>query len=204
MVYLISIKDYLLLANVYTAIQERLYFKLKQIDEYDWISEQVINDCLERLDSIIGIEMTGENPLVISECTIIHHSMEDLHTKIDQTLAPFFPENMRFRFSAIVDLITESSVWELKCTSEISMDHKLQVIVYAWIWTMLDKPVKDFKILNIKTGEIVLMNYEPTELTNIVVALLKGKYEDIIPKSDEVFLCDVTTVCKQYKDCSKT
>jgi hypothetical protein len=201
-----SIRDYLLLANVYTAIQERLYFKLKQIgtDEYNWITDKIINDCIDRLDSIIGIEMTGENPLVISECTIIHHSMEDLHTKIDQTLAPFFPENMRFRFSAIVDLITESSVWELKCTSEISMDHKLQVIVYAWIWTMLDKPVKDFKILNIKTGEIVLMNYEPTELTNIVVALLKGKYEDIIPKSDEVFLCDVTTVCKQYKDCSKT
>jgi hypothetical protein len=194
-----SIRDYLLLANVYTAIQERLYFKLKQIDtdEYSWISEQVMNDCLERLDSVIGIELVGENPQVLSEHTIIHHSMEDLHAKIDQTLAPHFPENMRFRFSAIVDLITDSSVWELKCTSEISMDHKLQVIVYAWIWDMLDKPAKAFKILNIKTGEIVVMNYEPAELTNIVVALLKGKYEDTIFKSDEEFLNDVTAVCTQ-------
>jgi hypothetical protein len=196
-----SIRDYLLLANVYTAIQERLYFKLKQIeaDEYSWISEQVMSDCLERLDSIIGIELIGENPQVLSEHTIIHHSMEDLHAKIDQTLAPHFPENMRFRFSAIVDLITDSSVWELKCTSEISMDHKLQVIVYAWIWDMLDKPAKAFKILNIKTGEIVVMNYEPVELTNIVVALLKGKYEDTIVKSDEEFLNDVTAVCKPLK-----
>jgi hypothetical protein len=193
-----SIRDYLLLANVFTAIQERLYFKLKQIeaDEYSWISEQVMSDCLERLDSIIGIELIGENPQVLSEHTIIHHSMEDLHAKIDQTLAPHFPENMRFRFSAIVDLITDSSVWELKCTSEISMDHKLQVIVYAWIWDMLDKPAKAFKILNIKTGEIVVMNYVPAELTNIVVALLKGKYEDTIVKSDEEFLNDVTAVCK--------
>jgi hypothetical protein len=148
------------------------------------------------LDSIIGIELIGENPQVLSEHTIIHHSMEDLHAKIDQTLAPHFPENMRFRFSAIVDLITDSSVWELKCTSEISMDHKLQVIVYAWIWDMLDKPAKAFKILNIKTGEIVVMNYVPAELTNIVVALLKGKYEDTIVKSDEEFLNDVTAVCK--------
>ena len=189
-----SICDYLLLANVYTAIQERLYFKLKQIVEYNWISDKVMSDCLERLDSIIGIELKGDNPQVIPEHTIIHHSMEELHTKIDQTLAPYFPENMRFRFSAIVDLLTDASIWELKCTGEISMDHKLQVIVYAWIWDMLDKPVKNFKILNIITGEIVTLNYEPTELTNIVVALLKGKYEDTIIKSDEEFLLDMTAI----------
>ena len=119
--------------------------------------------------------------------------MEELHTKIDQTLAPYFPENMRFRFSAIVDLLTDASIWELKCTGEISMDHKLQVIVYAWIWDMLDKPVKNFKILNVITGEIVTLNYEPIELTNIIVALLKGKYEDTIIKSDEEFIRDCRT-----------
>ncbi len=189
-----SISDYLLLANVYTAIQERLYFKLKQIgsDGYNWITEQMICDCMERLESIIGCELIEENPQVLPEHTIIHHSMEELHSKIDQTLAPYFPENMRFRFSAIIDLLTDSSVWELKCTGEISMDHKLQVCIYAWLWEMLDKPVRDFKILNIITGEIVIMNYEPAELTQIVVALLKGKYEDTITKTDAEFLRDMT------------
>jgi hypothetical protein len=189
-----SIKEYLLLANVYTAIQERLYFKLKQIVEYNWISDQVVADCLERLDTIIGIELKGDTPQVIPEHVIIHHSMEELHSKIDQVLAPHFPENMRFRFSAIVDLLTDASIWELKCTGEISMDHKLQVIVYAWIWDMLDKPVKNFKILNIITGEIVTLNYEPEELTRIVIALLKGKYENMIVKTDEEFLRDMTAV----------
>ena len=188
-----SIEDYLLLANVYTAIQERLYFKLKQIDEYNWISDQVIADCIERLDSIIGNELKGENPQVLPEHVIIHHSMEEQHAKIDQVLAPHFPENMRFRFSAIVDLLTDTSVWELKCTGEISMDHKLQVIVYAWIWDMLDKPAKNFKILNIITGEIVIMNYEPEELTRIVIALLKGKYEKMTVKTDEEFIDDCRT-----------
>jgi hypothetical protein len=189
-----SISDYLLLANVYTAIQERLYFKLKQIgsDGYNWITEQMICDCMERLESIIGCELIEENQQVLPEHTIIHHSMEELHSKIDQTLAPYFPENMRFRFSAIIDLLTDSSVWELKCTGEISMDHKLQVCIYAWLWEMLDKPARDFKILNIITGEIVIMNYEPAELTQIVVALLKGKYEDTITKTDEEFLRDMT------------
>jgi hypothetical protein len=74
------------------------------------------------------------------------------------------------------------------------MDHKLQVIVYAWIWDMLDKPVKNFKILNIITGEIVTLNYEPEELTRIVIALLKGKYENMTVKTDEEFLRDITAV----------
>jgi hypothetical protein len=116
--------------------------------------------------------------------------MEELHAKIDQVLAPHFPQDMRFRFTAIVDLLTDTSIWELKCTSEISTDHKLQVIIYAWIWDMLDKPAKKIKILNIITGEIVNMNYEPARLTDIVVALLKGKYQDTIVKTDEEFMND--------------
>jgi len=189
-----SISDYLLLANVYTAIQERLYFKLKQIDGYNWISEKIANDCIERLESIIGIEMEGENPQVLPEHIIIHHSMEEQHAKIDQVLAPYFPENMRFRFSAIVDLLTDASIWELKCTGEISMDHKLQVCIYAWLWEMMGKPARDFKIMNIITGEILIMNYDPDELSQIVIALLKGRYENLAIKTDEEFIHN----CRKY------
>lgn len=189
-----SINDYLLMANVYIAIQERLYCRLKQIDEYNWISGQIMSDCLDRLDNIIGIELKGENPQVLPEHVIIHHSMEEQHAKIDQVLGPHFPENVRFRFSAIVDLLTDVSIWELKCTSEISIDHKLQVCIYAWIWTMLDKPPKNFKILNIITGEIVVMNYIPDQLTQIVIALLKGKYENMTTRTDGEFIND----CRKY------
>jgi hypothetical protein len=38
------------------------------------------------------------------------------------------------------------------------------------------------------------MNYEPEELTRIVVALLKGKYENINLKTDDEFLRDMTAV----------
>jgi hypothetical protein len=167
---------------------------LKQIDGYNWISEKIANDCIERLESIIGIEMEGENPQVLPEHIIIHHSMEEQHAKIDQVLAPHFPENMRFRFSAIVDLLTDASIWELKCTGEISMDHKLQVCIYAWLWEMMDKPARDFKIMNIITGEILIMNYEPDELSQIVIALLKGRYENLAIKTDEEFIHN----CRKY------
>ena len=55
---------------------------------------------------------------------------------------------MKFRFSARVDLLTDNTLWELKCTSQLGMDHKLQVIIYAWLWrvlfdeTMVKKEIK--------------------------------------------------------------
>ena len=191
-----NIGDYLFLANVYTAINERLYFKLKQIkrDEYNWLSASVVEECKERLDNIIRAEPSE----IQSEYMFIHNSMEEQHAKIDQTLSAHFPENMRFRFTAIVDLATESCVWELKCTGDISIDHKLQVIIYAWLWHMCDLPSKTFKILNIITGEVFVLSYENIdELSEVVLPLLKGKHEDLIARTDDEFLRDCETVIRK-------
>ena len=177
--------DYLFLANVYIAIQERLYSKLKQIggrSQYNWISESVIEKCKARLNTVI------DEPYICCEKTIIHHSMEEAHVKIDACLEKYF-KDMRFRFSAIIDLETSGTVWELKCTTDISIDHKLQIVIYEWLWNMIyPENKKVFKLLNIKTGELLELNATDEDLTKIVVALLKGKYDRLYVKSDEEFL----------------
>jgi len=188
-----TIDDYLFLANVNNSIQERLYFKVKQIerDEYTWLSTEVVNQCMERLNLVIG----GEPGNKTSEFMLIHHSMEDAHAKIDQLLAPYFPESYRFRFSAILDLVTETSVWELKCTENINLDHKLQLIIYAWLWKMMDKPAKEFKLFNVTTGELYTLNSGlDEELNTIVIALLRGKYDEQTVKTDAEFI----EMCQDY------
>lgn len=191
-----TISDYLFLANVNNSIQERLYFKVKQIgrDEYTWLSNSVIAQCFERLNQTIGGELNKKDE-IISEFQLIHHSLEDSHAKIDQLLAPHFPENMRFRFTAVIDLVTEASVWELKCTESITMDHKLQIIIYAWIWRMLDKPKKTFKLFNITNGELFTLDTTTEDLDTIIIALLKGKYDEPTIKTDEEFIqmCEDST-----------
>jgi len=111
-------------------------------------------------------------------------------------LAPHFQERGDvFRFSARTDLITEDTVWEMKCTTLISIEHKLQVVIYAWIWKHIYKEEeKLFKILNIKTGEILVLESTLEELTYIMVLLLKGKYGEQESKPDEEFIED----CQQY------
>jgi len=184
-----SPRDYLVLANMFVSVQEKLYFKLKQIDpsEYTWITDDIISLTKARLDSIIGAEC---NDVPLMEETIICASDDAAHTQIDIALKAL---TTIYRFTARVDLVAES-VWELKCTSEITTDHLLQVVIYAWIWRMTRTDSKEFKILNIKTGEIKQLTADLADLTTIVISLLKGKYDAKIPRTDAEFVADCLSV----------
>lgn len=177
--------DYLYMANMYISINERLYYNLKQIDqdEYTWLTTEILEKCKNRLDLIIGpdcIDEMGISQQPIFEKTIIHYTMEDEHILIDKTILEIYGQDAKFRFSGRIDLITEKTVWELKCTSQLSIDNLLQVVIYAWIWRIIykDKPEfnKQFKILNIKTGEIKRLDANLEQLNQIMEKLLKGKY----------------------------
>lgn len=190
-----SIEDYLYFANVSVAAQEMLYFKLKQIerDEYNWLTEEMVMACKERLRTIIGPDC--ENTMPSIEDTIIHESADEQHINIDAYLKTVFSDSRQFRFTARVDLITESTVWELKCTSEITIEHMVQVIAYAWLWNMRsnpkeETPVKAFKIFNIKTGDILRLDATMDDLNYIMTELLVGKYQEIIPKTDDEFISE--------------
>ena len=190
-----SIADYLYLANVYVSIQERLYFKLKQIrrSDYKWLKADVVATCQTLLKRVMKDDCTPDNMGEIwTEELIMSPSMEDEHAQLDEELCGVFLgtdlENVRFRFSAIVDLITPTTVWEIKCTSSITIDHQLQVVIYAWLWGFTKRPAREFKLLNIKTGERWVLQANRAELQEIVVALLKGKYAKFVELTDEEFI----------------
>jgi hypothetical protein len=195
-----TINDYLFIANLSVAVQETLYFKLKQIDrdEYNWLTESMIMSCTERLESVIGSECANTVPRI--EETIIHQSDEKAHAQIDEFLTPHFGKDVKFRFTARTDLITSETVWEMKCTSKISIDHMLQVIIYAWLWRMrssLDAQASDekvFKIFNIRTNELMRLDATMDDLNTIMLALLRGKFQKPELKVDKEFISD----CKNY------
>jgi len=185
-----KISDYLYASNIYIATQERLYFKLKQIepDEYTWLTRENVIKCLKRLDAHVLTECRHKIP--IFEKVLIDYSMDKEHEDIDAILAPHFNNGTIFRFSARVDLVTENTLWELKCTSKITIDNLLQVVIYAWLWKILVADDRNIRILNIKTGELLQLEATMDELTLIVVALLQGKYCAPVVKTDEEFVQD--------------
>ncbi len=191
----ITPSDYLYLANVYIAFQEKLYFKLKQIPQHNhnWISDAHVQLCKRRLDKIIGIESC---PVI--EKTIIHQSMDLEHNTLDILLSEYFDESVKFRFTARVDVITQNTLWELKCVRELSMDHQLQVIIYAWLYRHLyPDDNKDVKIFNIRTNEVMQLCATTEQLNYVVIHLLQGKYYRPEPLSDQDFV-------KQCRDTHQT
>jgi hypothetical protein len=188
------ISDYLYAANVYVATQEKLYFKLKQIDidEYTWLKRETMIQCLKRLDTYIISECRQKIP--IFEQVLIDYAMDEEHRILNEYLRPFFENPVEFRFSGRLDMVTEQSVLELKCTSKITIDHMLQVVIYAWLWKLLVADDRKIRILNIKTGEVLQLESTMDELTHIMVALLKGKYCDPVTKTDETFVRDCCAV----------
>jgi hypothetical protein len=189
-----SSADYLYMSNVYESVHERLYFKLKQIDksEYNWLSPEIVGKCKDRLDGVLGSECAAERPAI--EKTIISSDEDLKHFEIDAKLAPHFGENEKFRFTARTDIITKTAIWELKCTSAITIDHLLQVVIYAWLWKHIHAgepaEAKTSKIFNIKTGEILRMDATGEDLDAVMVALLKGKYGKREETSDQDFIAN--------------
>lgn len=183
-----SIDDYLYLANLSVAVKEKLYFKLKQIerDEYNWLDESVLACCKKRLLNILGPECNEQEPAI--EKTIIHSLNDEDHILIDECLKIPFPKK-QIRFTGRIDIMTHKTLWEIKCTSELSQDHLLQLVIYAWIMRTKDPAFsKQIKIFNVKTGEVLRLECEKTKLDKIMFLLLEGKYGNSVVPNDENFV----------------
>lgn len=199
--------DYLFLTNVYLAVKDKIYFRVKQIDreDYHWIPDSAIQRCISILDGTIGAEITTEYPPLI-EYPIIDYSMREKNAYIQDYLAPFLPSDChkKFMFSARTDIITRNTLWEIKCTSQLVIEHKIQLAIYYWIWKLTHQSETEShcaRLINIKTGERWRLDASLDQLTAIMVPILLGKYTHTVPRTDEEF--DATChsiVMEKYKE----
>lgn len=193
----------LMRANIMTSMNEQLYFRLQQIQvaDYKWINNTIIELCQERMKSSIAI-----TPNMKFEHDIIHRTNEEgAYEKIDAFFRKHPPcgggggsggggdedgdnnnneggnaeEEILYRFSARIDLMTEDTIWEIKCTSQLGIENQLQLIIYAWLWehTAEHKGKKMYKLFNIKTGEILVLKAKIRDLNRIMLELMRAKYD---------------------------
>ena len=108
---------------------------------------------------------------------------------MEKALFPYFENTMKFKFAARLDLLSKTTIYEMKCTSAITMEHKLQVILYAWIWAHLH-PTEYRKIViyNVRTNEKWVLKADLHSWTFIVVELLKHKYEKRVVLENDDFV----------------
>jgi len=191
-----QIDEYLFIANLNLALESRLHFKVMQIerDEYDWLTPRIMSKCLKRLRDTVGKDCTKipymERYIIVGHDKKAHKPIDDYLNKID----PLFPA---FRFTGRMDMITDTIAWELKCTTSLTIEHKLQLVVYAWLIKMQSNHPftnKVFKLFNIRTNELLRLNATMEELNTIMIMLLQAKVTNDIILSDDEFVRE----CRGY------
>jgi len=158
-----SINDFLKLGNAYIALQNNLHSKIAQIKNYDWITENDIKECLKNMEFI-------KNKNLLFEYKITNNDSED-------ELFYIFEHDIfgEIRISARMDAFDDKNIYEFKCVQSINLEHKLQIILYYWLWNQsalkLSYGERDGILLNIRTGEILKLkknNYIINEIVNTI------------------------------------
>ena len=194
----LSLANHLLVTNIYKSMNENLYFKLAQIVSYDWLSQDNVDAMFGNMDAHISEPANLEY-----EVTIIKDKYKTVeltankYSRIDEFIERHMGKEFGIlRMNAIVDAISPDTIWEFKCVEALTTEHRLQLLIYAWIirMTLSDEPQRQFKLLNIRTGEMQTLDHSSPLVDEIMVMMLKAKFEKHVQKSDEEFVCDCLNV----------
>lgn len=172
-----KISDYLKIGNIYLSLQNKLHSKLAQIKKYNWLDKKMIAECHKNMKIL-------ENQNLIFEQNI--SNCEDDIFKI------VHKEHGQIIIGGRIDAFDEKNVYEFKCVDNISIDHKLQLIMYSWLWKNSDLYKvygnRDFKLLNVRTGELLQLINDNYKITQIVELVFANKFIKKQTLKDDEFI----------------
>lgn len=169
------------LVKAYYASTSGIHHRLPQLDDEPWwITSKIIDDVRSSLSLIevndktrIEVEL-GE---ICPKCCRCHQYSSiqwgTIHVsgRIDvKTQSPQSPGSLHLDY------------WELKCTSQLTFEHQLQAVVYS---SLLRQAVH---LYNIRTGQHLLINYDPVLTEQIMNILFENRYKSVAVLTDEEFL----------------
>jgi superfamily I DNA/RNA helicase len=159
-----TIADFSYLCTVYYSLRDNIHHKLSQLDnQYDWLDAKDVAKCIERVKAVITDNIDLEFEYKIS--------LEDYTNDV-------FP---KIKIYAFIDCIYKNCVREIKCVKKLETEHKLQLVIYAWLYKLCsNKYNKDttFELFNICTNErLQIDNTKRDIIDEIIYKLLLTKYK---------------------------
>ena len=191
----LTLANHLLLTNMYKAMNENLYFKLAQIVSYDWLSQENVDAMFGNMDTHIRqpSELAYEVAIIKDKYKTAEQTASK-YKRIDEFVERHMEKEFGLlRMNAIVDAVSPDTIWEFKCVEAITTEHRMQLLIYAWIIKMIGDGESDamqYKLLNVRTGEMQTLDHSSPLVDEIMVMILKAKFEKHLPKSDEEFIRD--------------
>lgn len=123
---LLSTDMWLLLGNIFICANDGYNYKLKQITQYDWITQDMISVCHKNIRTHIPQDKTSRGIFEM-----------ELGCSFDGANAFYEMEHQiygKIQLRGRVDCITDDTIWEFKCMESLNLESMLQLAIYAWIW----------------------------------------------------------------------
>jgi len=152
-------EELMFMTNCYMMIHSGYIYQVEQIRHYKWVDAKAIKLGIERLS------------LYIDENNMFEVPMEKVMSGIKVVGRP----------DAVDDI--NRVMWEFKFVEEITREHLLQLVCYAWI-SGYDLDVWKLYIFNIKNGEIIEID-KVLEIDQIVGDLIHQKFYNKNVKLDD-------------------
>jgi hypothetical protein len=168
----------LYLANLHIAETNKYTHKLVQIEHYTWLPFPQFIQCVNNLHKRIT-EQSGQNPRFNFEVQSPQRSISDI------------------TLYGVVDLMTcdtsgRWTVWEIKCTNNLTQEHIIQHALYAYLW---NNPDYKYKLINAKDGMVINIEYQP-EFAKIADLLIHAKINKEDLKNEEEFYQEIENIKK--------
>ena len=165
-------KHYLYIANLYYSMREGIHSKLAQIEKYNWLTDDIVNSCIENIERHVSKKLDYE--------------VELKHKEVFDT------GKFKVNIVGIIDGVDSDTVWEFKCVKELVLDHMLQLMMYCWIWNTafkMEHGKREFRLLNIRTSEVLKLDSDRIEEINEIISIIiDRKYSSIESCSDKDFV----------------
>lgn len=167
------IKDFLFLVTFKNLLKNKFKYCIMQLNYYNWLADKDLTIMMENMNTLnLDINSLQEEVAVYSGEKIEHHE---------------------FHLKGRIDYMTNEEVIELKCTTKLTDEHKLQLIIQAYLHKVLLSNEKDdnykYILFNIFTKEKLLLDMQFSQIKKIVHILLESKtMSNKIICSDQKFI----------------
>jgi len=170
-------ENLLQIANCWNCHKTEFLFKIYQIKNYNWVSQEHINMCIDRLNKF-NFTKTAK-----FECK----------TNYKHKLLP------NKNIVGYIDCIFENNIYEFKCVSKLKMEHYIQLALYKYLYESNNKKSNNNCYLyNILTDELALVKCDYNKLEEMVNFLIYHKYNNIKYMTDELFKLDISNIREKY------
>ena len=164
--------EYLTLANIYSAYISGFMYKMEQITDYTWLSEETLGNLVNILTKAVGPQT----------------AKTEFEYTLDEESYQFHDKELQIQGRA--DMIDRKCLWEFKCVDSLKAEHIVQLALYAWLWQRTEYNVKGarrFLLHNIRTGEVLELK-GVQNLNYVADMILDNHFRTAVILTDEQFI----------------